>query len=196
MTHATRYRAAYSLIELSTVVAVMAILAAVAMPLVTPTGIERLESVARYVVEDLNYARSLAVTNNSLYRLTFDTTNNLYYIEHSGTNSALNTLPKLVTRSGNDTATRQYTYLARLVASNNSIRLVTVRSATNSPLTQLEFRTFGETTQTTATTIWLAYGVGTAARYIPVQVNPVTGLASMGSITSVAPTTTATSSGS
>ncbi len=196
MTHATRYRAAYSLIELSTVVAVLAILAAVAMPLVTPTGIERLESVARYVADDLAYARSLAVTNNSLYRFTFDTTNNLYYLEHSGTNSALNTLPKLVTRSGNDTATRQYTYLARLVASNNAIRLVTVRSANNSALTQLEFRTFGETTQTTTTSIWLAYGVSTAARYIPVQVNPVTGLTSIGAITSVAPTGTATSSGS
>jgi prepilin-type N-terminal cleavage/methylation domain-containing protein len=190
-----RLRAAYSLIELSTVVAVMAICTAVAMPLMNSTPIERLEGVARIVVDDLNYARSLAVTNNSLYRITFDTTNNLYYIEHSGTNAALNTLPKLATRSGNDTATRQYTYLARSVASNGSIRLYAVRSSSGATVSQLEFRTFGETTQSLATTVWLAYGTSTAARYVPITVNQITGLVTIGNMTSVAPTS-APSSGS
>lgn len=186
MFHPARRRAAFSLIELFAVVAVIAIISAVALPLANTSGIERLDAVCRAVADDLNYARSLAVTNNSRYRLTFDTINNLYYIEHSGTNSALNTLPALVTRSASDTSTRQYTYLARLVASNNSVRLHAVLSGANSPLTQLEFRTFGETTQTTTTTVWLAYGRTTATRYQPVQINPVTGLVTIGAVTSSA----------
>src|SRR5262245_20554250 len=89
-----RRRCALTLIELLLTIAILGILAAILIPQLTGDLPERLNAGSQIVSTDLDYARSLAVSNNTSYRLTFDPANNLYYLRHSGTNAALNTLPR------------------------------------------------------------------------------------------------------
>ena len=51
----------------------------------------------------------------------------------------------------------------------------------------LEFGPLGETTRSSPTTIWLAAGSGPHTRYLPVTVDPVTGLAEVGDFTAKGP---------
>lgn len=196
MLRSTRPTAGYTLIELITVVVVLSIIAAVALPMMNPSVHERLQALAQFVAADLTSARALAVVNNSKYRFTFDVANNQYYLEHTGTNAALNNLPKSPYSLATDPATRQTIKLATHEASGGTVRLHAVLSASLASVTQLEFRSFGDTTQTTTTSIWLTNGTGNVQRYVPITVNPVTGLAAIGSVTSVPPTSGGTSGGS
>src|SRR5262245_26210309 len=79
-----RSRAALTLIELLMTIAVLGILAAILIPQITGDLPERLNAAAQVVSTDLDYARSLAVANNTSYRITFDTANNRYVLRHSG----------------------------------------------------------------------------------------------------------------
>src|SRR3954469_13332677 len=83
-----------TLVELLLTIAVLGILAAILIPQLTGDLPERLTAGAQAVAADLDYARSLAVANNSPYSITFDPANNLYYLRHSGANAQFNTLPR------------------------------------------------------------------------------------------------------
>lgn len=190
MTLATRQRRAFTLVELMMVVLVMAIVAATAAPYLTTSAVDRLENVAQFVADDLAYARNLAITHNSQYRCTFDVRNNLYYIEHSGTNTSLNNLPTSSLRGYGDAATRQTTRVGSIPPSAGHVKLHAVGDSSKSPapVTQLEFRSFGQTTQTIATDIWLvALWSGSSPLYINVTVHPITGLARIGRLTATPP---------
>lgn len=171
---------------------VMVILAAVVLPSMNPSINDQLDMAAQLVASDMAYGRSLAVTNNSTYRYTFDVTNNLYYLEYSGTNSALNTLPTSAFYSSQDTTTRRYMLLNNLPAFGGIVRLSAVGSngSTPAPRTQLEFGSYGQTTQIDETDIWLTAGSGSLQRYIYVKVNPLTGLATVESFQASPPPTT------
>ncbi len=187
---ATRQRRAFTLVELMMVMLVMAIVAATAAPYLTTSAVDRLENVAQFVSDDMAHARNLAITNNSQYRLTFDVANNLYYIEHSGSNTALNNLPTNSLRGNGDVATRQTTRIGSIPPSAGHVKLYAVGTSSSSPttVTQLEFRSYGQTTQTTATDIWLVAGwSGSTPLYINVTVHPITGLARIGKLTGSPP---------
>jgi hypothetical protein len=51
----------------------------------------------------------------------------------------------------------------------------------------VEFGPLGETTQSEPTLVWLASGSGTIRRYIPISVNPVTGVSSIGDLQATSP---------
>src|SRR5262245_42798814 len=87
-------RAALTLIELLLTIAVLGILAAILIPQLSGDVPERLDAGAQVVAADIDYARSLAVANNSTYRLTFDKATNSYCLQHTGSLAALNTLPR------------------------------------------------------------------------------------------------------
>ena len=70
-------------------VAVVAVLAAIVLPSSQPAVVDQLRAVAQIVATDLAYARSLAVANNSNYKVTFDVKGNQYVMTYSGTNPAL-----------------------------------------------------------------------------------------------------------
>ena len=72
-----------TLIELMTVLACLAILAAVAAPnwIATAWPAYRLKSAARQVVSDVRYARMRAVATNRQYRLRFDPVSDSYLME-------------------------------------------------------------------------------------------------------------------
>jgi prepilin-type N-terminal cleavage/methylation domain-containing protein len=173
-----RHSAGYSLVELLIVVTLIGIMAGLLLPTTNPSIRDQLQMAAEILAGDVAYARNLAVANGSQYRLTFDSTNQQYVLQHSGTNTALNTLPYSPYRLSTDSATQQTTRFAELphVGAPVRIHAVSANSTPVTTVTDLEFGPLGQTTRTTETVIWLAAGTGTATRYISVRVNPITGL--------------------
>lgn len=175
----------FSLIELLIVMAVMGILVGLVLPRSDPSLHEQLRSAAQIMAADLAYGRSLAVTNNSRYRFTFDTTGNRYILEHSGADASLDTLPDTPFRSPDDPPNRKIVALEELPHLGATVRIVEVAAQdilqeTPQPVGDLEFGPLGGTSRAEQTTIWLAAGTGSATRYLQLDVNPVTGLTTVG----------------
>lgn len=178
--------AGFSLIEMLLVLAFIAILAAIAMPSMEPAVVDQLRATARIVAADLAYARSLAVGNNSTYRITFDLSKNRYVLQHSGTNGALDALPKSPFSSPGDPADRHIVALDDLPHVGSPVQLAGVLSGA-AALGNVEFGPLGQTINVQPTTIWLRAGRGDQARYISLEVNPVTGMVSIADCSKNAP---------
>ena len=73
----------FTLIELMTTVACMAILAAVVIPnwIASAWPAYRLKNAAKQVVSDIRYARMRAISTNHPYRLRFDPLSDAYFLE-------------------------------------------------------------------------------------------------------------------
>jgi Tfp pilus assembly protein FimT len=172
------------------VLAVLGVLAGIAIPYFSSTTTDQLHAAAAVVVADIDYARSLALSNGSEYRLTFEPANNRYQLTHSGTNPLLHALPTSPFKTATDTAATQTTRLDQLPFGANNIRLVGALRATGSSteLTDLTFTSLGSTSRTEDTLIWLAAGSGTTRRYIAVRVTAATGLAEIDPLTGTGPT--------
>lgn len=185
-----RFAAGFSLVELLMVVSLMGILAALALPSLTPGVYEELHAAGQLLASDLGYGRSLAVANNSRYRYSFQIAGNRYALQHSGSNPALNALPSAPFRSPSDPPDQQILDLADLPhLAGQNVRLIAVNTAAGVKLNpaELEFGPLGETTQTGETVVWLAAGAGAETRYLSIHVNPVTGLATVGEFTASGP---------
>src|SRR5262245_22684629 len=117
--------AGFTLLELLLTIAIIGILAAALIPQLTSDLPERLTYGAQVVSSDLDYARALAVANNSKYRVSFETNSNRYYLKHSGTDAAFNPLPASPFRLTNDPADKQTTELGKLPLPDPPVRLAT-----------------------------------------------------------------------
>ncbi len=178
MPYRRRQSAGFSLVELLIVLAVMGILAGLILPRTNPSLYDQLRSAAQILRTDLAYGRSLAVTNDSTYRLVFDAANNRYILEHSGPRAALDILPDSPFRSPGDPPDQHVVDLDELPHMGASVRIVTVVTIAAVPetVTDVEFGPLGETTRLSPTVVWLAAGRGDDTRYFSLTVNPVTGL--------------------
>jgi type II secretory pathway pseudopilin PulG len=106
---ATRlHRAGLTLVEVAISILVMAILAGMVLVNAQTNVTDQIGAACQIVAADMARARSLAVTNNDKYRFTFSIDNNWYYLQYTGSNSALNSLPSTPYYTGKDTATQQY----------------------------------------------------------------------------------------
>jgi prepilin-type N-terminal cleavage/methylation domain-containing protein len=183
-------RTGFSLFEMLVVLTIMGVLAGIAIPYFSATIADELQSAATVVVADIDYARNLAISNGSDYRLTFDAANNRYQLTHSGTNPLLNSLPSSPFKAPTDTVATQTTRLANLPFSGAEIQLLGALRATGSTteLTDLTFTALGSTSRTEDTLIWLTAGSGTGRRYIAVRVAAATGIATLDPLTGTAPT--------
>ena len=209
MQHRHRQAAGFSLIELLIVIALMAVLAGLVLPSSNPGIHDQLRSAARIMATDLAYGRSLAVANNSSYRFTFDPANNRYLLEHIGKDGPLDTLPESLFSTPEDRADEAETtreqwivdldglpsmgspvrvvavagvgrYLDRIRDVGDYLEMIQETGAGLENLDELEFGPLGETDPNETTLIWLSAGRGAAQRYIVLQVDPVTGLATIG----------------
>jgi len=190
MLHAPR-KSGFTLIELLIVISIMGILAGLAITSSNPSLHEQLQLAAQTLAADIDYARNLAVSNGSKYRFTFDSNLDQYVLKHSGTNTALNTLPMTPLRSRSDPADQQIVTLADLPHVGAPVQIYSVL-AMNSPVqavSDLEFGPLGETTRTAQTVIWLGAGAGSATRYLSVRVNPITGICTIENFQATAPAT-------
>ena len=71
------------------VVSILLVFAGLLIPCSNQTGYDQLLSAARVLASDLAYARSLAVTNNDQYTVSFSGSGNSYTLQYSGSNPAL-----------------------------------------------------------------------------------------------------------
>ena len=178
-----------SLVELLLTIAVLGILAAILIPQLSGDLPERLKAAAQVVAADLDYARSLAVANNTTYRITFDPSTNQYVLRHSGASAQFNTLPPSPHRQNDDPVTQQTTNLATLPIPEPGVRLAAVvqMQGAGQTTSQIEFNALGGTTSPQQSIVWLACGRGGACRFLSVAVDPITGLVTIGSPVSTLP---------
>jgi prepilin-type N-terminal cleavage/methylation domain-containing protein len=184
-----RARPALTLIELLLTLAVLGILAAVLIPQLSGDLPERLSAAAQVISADLDYARSVAVANNTRYQITFDVSNNEYKLRHSGTNPIFNTLPRSPFGQTEDAVNVQTTDLSKLPIPEPRVRIVAVVQMQGAGLatSTLEFTPLGGTTSSQVTVIWLACGSGQLRRFCAVSIDPVTGLVSISQPTKALP---------
>jgi prepilin-type N-terminal cleavage/methylation domain-containing protein len=182
-------RPGMSLVELMIVVLLMGIMATLVIPHFEPNVHDQLHATAQIVVGDLDYARSLAVANNSSYRVSFDATKNGYTLKHSGANPLLNVLPPWAFRRPGDPLDEQITDLDDLPRVGPTVYFLEVRDGAGSLIaaSSVEFGPLGQTTRSAETVVWLQCGQGQNRRYLSVRIDPATGLASVGQFTSTAP---------
>jgi prepilin-type N-terminal cleavage/methylation domain-containing protein len=172
-------RRGLSLVELIVVILIVAILAALAIPQAGSGVPERLDTAVTAVVCDLEMARSLAVSNSSSYRCTFDTAHSTYTLKHVGTNAALDVLPVSPFHQVSDDGQTLIAKLDDLPSLGGDVQLVSVLINQSPPaeVADLEFNRLGSTTRAQETVLWLAAGRGDDRRYLSIVVNPTTGLA-------------------
>ncbi len=186
-------RLGFTLIELLIVISIMAIIGAMVLPSASPAISQRLRAAGDMLGSDLGYARSLAVSNGSNYRVKIDPGNNRYVIEHSGTNASLDVLPPGPFWSASDPTTQHIVDLDLLpTLSQGGVRLAAAATGTGTPITEIEFGPLGATTESGESQIWFAAGTGTEERSLAVTVNPSTGLATVGQIGGLSPAGIAT----
>jgi Tfp pilus assembly protein FimT len=178
------------LVELLIVITLMVVLTAAVMPRFESSVAEQLETTAQIVAADLDYARSLAVSNGSKYRVTFDESRQRYVLEHSGSNSALNTLPSSAFGRPGGSTTQHVVEMASLPHLGPVAELAGVRKTTNASqvITDVEFGPIGALTRSESTLVWLACGKGSQRMYLPVVIDSATGLTSIGDAVASRPT--------
>lgn len=169
---------AFTLIELLIVLSLMAMLAGLVLPKTAATLEDQLQSMAQTMAADLAYARSLAVTNNSRYRVTFQFSENRYVLEHAGSDPTLQTLPASAFRNPSDPPDKYIVDLDELPQLGVPVRIVAAATYGSSiaPASRVEFGPLGDTAATSFTLIWLGAGTGAARRYYVIAIHPVTGL--------------------
>ena len=174
----TRQHAAVTLIEVLIVISLMTIIAAAVLPSANPSLREQLYSAAEVVAADVAFARSLAITNNSKYRLLLRPATHEIVLEHSGSAAALDALPRSALRETDNTATQHVLNLAELPHLAVSVDLHAAQALASSleNVTEVEFSELGSTTRAEDTALWLATGRGNERRYLCVRINAATGL--------------------
>ncbi len=186
MRYPSRLHTGFTLLEVLMVIALAGILTAMVLPSAEPSVDEQLRATARILATDLAYARSLAVTNNSRYRVAFDVEGNRYLIEHSGSNPSLDLLPESPFSRTAGPQREMIVALDELPRLGVPVRLEGVFQDGGSTA-EVEFGPLGETTAAAETTIWLGAGTGERSRYTWLLIHPVTGLAEVGHSTTIAP---------
>lgn len=189
MRYANRQHAGFTLVELLMVIALVGVLAALVLPSAEPSINDQLRATARILATDLAYARSLAVTNNSRYRVVFDTTQNRYTLEHSGSNPSLDLLPDSPFSRTMGLQKQMVVDLNDLPRLGTRVQLEAVAEFDWSvrAASEVEFGPLGETTGSRWTVIWLGAGSDARKRYTWLLVHPMTGLAEVGGSTESGP---------
>ena len=179
-----RQSAGFTLIEVMTVIVFLSVAVAMVLPYVNPGLDQQMLASARVLASELDYARNLAMVNNSKYRLTIDFDAGQMTLEHTGSNSALDTLPTSSFGSSADTTTKKITRLASLpgISTSSAFLAMYADSVLQADVTTIEFGSLGATTRSEETFLVMSIGSGTVQRTVTLTVNPVTGLVTIGDV--------------
>jgi hypothetical protein len=169
------------------VIAMVGILAAVVLPDGTPALDEQLRLAAQVLKTDLAYARSLAITHQSTYRITFEKAENRYVLTHSGADDALDALPDSPFRNPDDPPEQHVVDFDELPRVGRGVRFEAAMLDDVLPVDRVEYNDLGELSEGGDTSIWLAAGEGKERKYIQLKVYAVTGLAEVGGYTTDGP---------
>lgn len=177
-----RQSAGFTIIELMIVVVFLSIAVAMLLPQMNATFDQQAIASARVLVSEFEYARNMAVANNSKYRLSVDSATDQFILEHTGSNSSLDTLPSGPFRSSADSSTQRVTQLASLPGISTAATFVAMYADGDSQtaVNTVEFGSLGETSRTETTVLTISVGDGDAKRYVTLTINPVTGIVTLG----------------
>jgi prepilin-type N-terminal cleavage/methylation domain-containing protein len=188
--NASRRQFGFTLVELMIVIAIMSVLVTLIIPNFQPNSAAQLRATAEIVASDVAYARSMAVSRASSYTITFDLDSNAYGLKHTGSLAALNSLPTSPFHY-DDANTERTTNLDELPGWGKAAQIAAVYATPESgppnAVTSVQFASLGQTTRSDTTTIWLQVGQATSRRYISIEIDPVTGLESVGDLTDTMP---------
>ncbi len=182
-------RCGFTLIELLIGILLIGILSALLIPSFQPNQIEILRDTAQLVASDLRLTRSLAVTNDTEFTITFDTSTNKYVFSQSGGATVLDEIPRQAFTRQDDQSGELTQYLEDLPSMGTPPQLYVVVDGTGARVNSIQFESLGNTSRAESTTIWITVGSDDNQRFISVTVDPVTGVSSVNEITAVAPVT-------
>lgn len=180
----------FSVVEILIVVGLMTLLAGIVIPTFHSGTHSQLVSAADLLVAELDYARQLAVSNDTTYQFTFELPGNRFFFEHSGTDTTFDFLPSTPFRRQDDPGNRQYTLFADAAPRLGiKVHLHAVYKLSPQPVAvnDLEFGPLGASARSEETVVWLRSGTGDSQRYISIHIHPVTGLATVGMYTRFGP---------
>ncbi len=179
----------FSLVEVLIVLAIMGVMAAAVIPFFDPLADDQIRSVAEVVAADLAYARNLAVSHQSSYRLTFSIPGNQYTLTHSGANTLLDVLPHSAFHKPGESPDRLSVFIDELPQMSRGVALAKIAKLTPAEIDvpDIEFGPYGQTTRGEITAIWLQLGRGDRYRSIKLSVDPVTGIVEVGPVEAAPP---------
>ncbi len=170
----------FSVFEMLCSVIVVAILAAVVVPRLEPSGVQSIESVARILASDLNYARSLAIQYNTQWSVQFDPVDNHYDLVYAG--GGLQPYFPVNPRGYGDAPAALYRVqvnrLGESTVGDNGVRLA--GAALKTSQTNVVGVTFGPQgslgpAQSDDAVVWFTYGSGGSMIYVRLTISWVTG---------------------
>lgn len=171
----------------------MAVIAGVVLTQYDSASHDQILGTAQVIAADISQARNLAVTNNSSYRISFDSSSNCYTLVHSGANSALDVLPDSAFHSVGASCTQYTTNLSLLPCGSGDIAIAVVEAGgsmmASAPeqVFDIEFGPLGETTRSLRTTVWLSAGPRRGRKFVGIEIDPITGFTSIGTVTTSVP---------
>lgn len=179
----------FTLIEIMVVILLLAIIAGFVLPSSQPKVHEQLRAATRIVASELELLRSLAISYNSRYQLTVDLSNNRLILRHSGTNPALNTLPRELLEPDATDRRMRITDLGAMAHSMGDVRLLAAAELGTSlqAQTAIEFGPTGTPTSGKDFIVWLCAGQDSGVRYATVLVDHQTGKVSEGPLDALPP---------
>jgi prepilin-type N-terminal cleavage/methylation domain-containing protein len=150
----------------------------------------KVELAQQLIAADLENIRQLAVANNTQYTVTFDFAANTYTLQHTGTNSTFNQLPKSAFQAQTGDGTTLTTSLNELPLLNG-VKVYALNRNTGTSreaMTAVSFTPLGTTTETNMVEVWLNSGTKEASFYANIKLDPATSRTERSEISGDVPT--------